>query len=181
MIRKLKEKFLSSENKTKPNINHPSPKIDPTAWVAPDAVVIGDVEIGANTTVWPGAVIRGDIGKIEIGENCNIQDNAVIHPNSDDGIMIGNNVTIAHSAVIDGCDLGDNVVVGINSTILHNSKVKRNTIVGAASLLQPGTETEPNSVYNGSPAQKVRDLTEEDKKAIENMAKTYTKLKDGYK
>lgn len=177
MIRKIKEKFWS-KNKTD---GSSSPKIDPTAWVAPDAVVIGDVKIGANTTVWPGAVIRADVGKVEIGKNCNIQDNVVIHPNSDKGIVIGNDVTVAHSAVLDGCDIGDNVIIGINSTVLHSCKIKRNNIIGAGSLLQPGTKTEKNSVYNGSPARKVRDLTEEDKKAIESMAQTYVKLKDGYK
>lgn len=180
MLRKLKEKFFSVlEHKNVPR-EHPGPEIHKTAWVAPDAVIIGDVEIGEDSSIWPGVVIRGDIGKVTIGKNTNIQDNAVIHPSSGDGVSIGDNVTIAHGSVLDGCDVGNNVMIGINVTALHHTKINDNTIIGAGSLLPPGTETESDSVYSGSPAEKARDLTEDDRNVLDRMSQIYVRLKGEY-
>ncbi|MFP4115740.1 MAG: gamma carbonic anhydrase family protein [Candidatus Aenigmatarchaeota archaeon] len=180
MLRKLKENFFSFFQSSGSSTESPYPQVHDTAWVAPDAIIIGDVEIGENSSVWPGAVIRGDIGKVEIGKNVNIQDNAVIHPSSKEGIRIGDNVTVAHGTVLDGCDVEDNVMIGINVTALHHSKIKHGSIIGAGSLLTPGTETEPESVYNGSPAEKTRDLQEQDRKIMEKMSRSYVKLKGEY-
>lgn len=179
-MRKLKEKFFSMLQREKTTGEHPTPKIHRTAWVAPDAVLIGDVELGEDSSVWPGAVIRGDISKVKIGKNTNIQDNAVIHPSSSEGVTIGNNVTVAHGSVLDGCDVGDNVMVGINVTALHHARISDNNIIGAGSLLPPGTETEPDSVYSGSPAEKARDLNEEDKEVLDRMSDIYVRLKGEY-
>jgi len=180
VLRKLKESFFSASQKSGSSTESPYPRIAETAWVAPDAVLIGDVEIGENSSVWPGTVIRADIGKVEIGENTNIQDNVVIHPNSKEGVTIGDNVTVAHGTVLDGCDVADNVMIGINVTALHHSKIKRNSIIGAGSLLPPGTETEPNSVYSGHPVEKVRELQEQDREVMEKMARSYVNLKGEY-
>jgi len=180
VLRKLKENFFSTFRRSGSSTESPYPHVHETAWVAPDAVLIGDVEIGENSSVWPGAIIRGDIGKVKVGSNTNIQDNVVIHPNSKKGVVIGNNVTVAHGTVLDGCDVDDNVMIGINVTALHHTKIKENTIVGAASLLPPGTETEPNSVYSGNPAEKVRELQEQDKEIMDKMARSYVNLKGEY-
>lgn len=182
MIRKLKEKIFSGlKQKNSGQTDYASPQIHDSAWVAPDAVIIGDVEVGPDTSIWPGTVVRGDIGKVKIGANVNIQDNAVIHPNSNEGMRIGDNVTVAHGSVLDGCNVDNNVLIGINVTLLHHSHVKENTIVGAGSLLTPGTTTERNSVYSGSPAEKVRDLTSDDREIITKMASSYVRLKGEYK
>ncbi len=180
MLRKLKESFFSSFRKSGSSTESPYPKVHETAWVAPDAVLIGDVEIDKNSSVWPGAIIRGDIGKVEIGENTNIQDNVVIHPSSKEGVFIGDNVTVAHGTVLDGCDVEDNVMIGINATALHHSRIRRNSIIGAGSLLPPGAETDPGSVYSGSPAEKVRDLQDQDKEVMKKMSRSYVNLKGEY-
>jgi len=180
VLRKLKESFFSASRKSGSSTDSPYPRIDDSAWVAPDAVLIGDVEIGENSSVWPGTVIRADIGKVVIGKNTNIQDNVVIHPNSKNGVRIGDNVTVAHGTVLDGCDVDDNALIGINVTALHHSKIRRNNIIGAGSLLPPGTETEPNSVYSGSPVEKVRELQDQDREVTEKMARSYISLKGEY-
>lgn len=180
MIRKLKEKFFSMLQHEEVSSEHPVPEIHETAWIAPDAVIIGDVEIGPNSSVWPGTVIRGDIGKVTIGENTNIQDNVVIHPSSSDGMTVGDNVTIAHGSVLDGCSVADNAMVGINVTALHHSKISKNNIIGAGSLLPPGTETESDAVYSGSPVEKARDIREKDREVLESMANNYVRLKGEY-
>ena len=180
VIRKLKESFFSLFKNSEGSTESPYPQIHDSAWVAPDAIIIGDVEIGENSSVWPGAVIRGDIGKVEIGKNTNIQDNVVIHPSSKEGVKIGDNVTVAHGTVLDGCDVEENVMIGINTTALHHTKVRKNSIIGAGSLLTPGTETETESVYSGSPAEKVRELQEEDRKVMEKMSQSYVNLKGEY-
>lgn len=180
MIRKLKEKFFSMLEHEEVPDESPVPKIHETAWIAPDAVIIGDVEIGENSSVWPGTVVRGDLGKVTIGKNTNIQDNVVIHPSSSDGVSIGDNVTIAHGSVVDGCDIADNVLMGINVTALHHSRISENNIIGASSLLPPGTETEANSVYSGNPVEKARDIREEDLEVLEKMSSNYVRLKGEY-
>lgn len=180
MLRKLKESFFSAFQESGSSTETPYPEVHETAWVAPDAILIGDVEIGENSSIWPGTIIRADIGKVKIGKNTNIQENVVIHPNSKEGVAIGDNVTIAHGTVLDGCDVEDNVMIGINATALHHSRIKRNSIIGAGSLLPPGTETEPGSVYSGSPAEKARDLTDRDREVMEKVAQSYVSLKGEY-
>ncbi len=180
MLRKLKESFFSAFKKSGSSTESPYPRVAESAWVAPDAILIGDVKIGENSSVWPGAVIRGDIGHVEIGANTNVQDNAVIHPNSKEGVTIGSNVTIAHGTVLDGCDVEDNVMIGINVTALHHTKISENSIIGAGSLLPPGTETEPGSVYSGSPAEKVREVSDQDMEVMGRMAESYANLKGEY-
>lgn len=181
MLRKLRDRFFSMlQAGREGGEDYPYPKIDETAWVAPDAVIIGDVEIGENSSIWPGTVLRGDIGKITIGKNTNIQDNVVIHPNSSKGVVIGDNVTVAHGTVLDGCNVGSNVMIGINVTALHHAFIKDNIIVGAGSLLPPGTSTDPESVYSGNPVEKVRDLTEDDRRVLDKMSEIYVRLKGEY-
>jgi len=126
------------------------------------AVIEGDVELGENCTVWPGAVLRGDNGPIRIGNNCSIQDNCVLH----NQVTIGDNVTVGHAAVVHGCKIGNNVIVGMNSTILTGSEVAEWSIIAAGSVIRENQKFPPNSLIAGVPAAVKREITEEDKELI---------------
>lgn len=139
-----------------------TPKIGANVFIAENATIIGDVEIGDNCSVWYGAVIRGDVHYIRIGENTNIQDNAVIHATFEKSpANIGKNVTIAHGAVVHGCTIEDNVMIGINAVVLDNSVVESNTIIAAGSVVTKGTVVESGSVYAGVPAKKIKAISPE--------------------
>jgi gamma-carbonic anhydrase len=136
-----------------------TPKLGKDCFIAETAVIIGDVEIGDNCSVWYNAVIRGDVHYIKIGNNTNIQDGAVIHATYQKSpTNIGNNVTIAHNATVHGCTLQDNVMIGINAVVLDNAIVESNSIVAAGSVVTKGTVVESGSVYAGVPAKKVKDI-----------------------
>ena len=142
-------------------------------WVAPNAVVIGDVSLKKNASVWFGAVLRGDNDPIILGENSNIQDNSVCH--TDDGmpLIIGNNVTVGHKVILHSCTVGDNSLIGMGSTVLNKAKVGNNCLVGANSLVTEGREFPDNSLIVGSPAKVKRELTDMEKKMIELSALHY--------
>ena len=126
------------------------------------AVIEGDVELGSHTSVWPCAVIRGDNGRIRIGSNCSIQDNCVLHNKA----TIGDNVTIGHAAVVHGCKIAGNVIVGMNSTILTGAEIGEWSIIAAGSVVRENQKFPPNSLIAGVPAQVKRELSEEDKNLI---------------
>jgi len=131
--------------------NNTIPKIHPTAFIAPDVVIIGDVEIDAYTNIWFGAKLRGDWGKIIIGKNTSIQENAVIHSRPNEICKIGNNVRLAHSCMVHGpCSIGDYSLVGINATVLQGAKLGDGSVLAAGSVLRD--KTEDFSLYAGVPA-----------------------------
>jgi len=143
-------------------LNGKTPVFGAGCFLAENAVIIGDVEVGDNCSIWFGAVVRGDVNFIRIGNNTNIQDNAVIHATYQKSpTTIGNNVTIAHGAVVHGCTLHDNVMVGINAVVLDDSVVESNSIVAAGAMVKKGTRVEPGSVYAGVPAVKVKSVSPE--------------------
>lgn len=143
-------------------LNGKTPSIGKDCFIAETAVIIGDVEIGDQCSVWYNAVIRGDVHYIKIGNNTNIQDGAVIHATFQKSpTNIGNNVTIAHNATVHGCTLHDNVMIGINAVVLDNAIVESNSIVAAGSVVTKGTVVESGSVYAGVPAKKVKDISPE--------------------
>ncbi len=141
-------------------------KISETAYIAPGAVVVGDVEIGENVSIWYNAVVRGDTGHIVIGNNSNIQDNSVVHVNEKYGVHIGRNVSVGHSAVIHSATIDDNVLVGMGCVLMDNCHIGANSVVGAGSLVTAGKTFPPNSLIMGSPAKVVRELTQEDVEAM---------------
>lgn len=148
-----------------------SPKISEKAFVAGSADIIGDVEIGNFSSVWFGAVIRGDGNRIKIGERTSIQDNAVIHVDEGDEVEIGDNVTIGHGAVIHGCKIENNVLIGMNATVLNGAEIGKKSIVGANALVLEGRVFPENSLILGVPAKVKRELTQTDIGAIlENVA-----------
>lgn len=135
------------------------PQIGSNCFLAETAVIIGEVVMGDDCSVWYGAVIRGDVHSITIGNNTNIQDNAVIHATyRKSPTHIGNNVTIAHQAVVHGCTLHDNVMVGIGAVVLDDVVVESNSIIAAGAVVTKGTVIPGGTVWAGVPAQKVKDI-----------------------
>jgi carbonic anhydrase/acetyltransferase-like protein (isoleucine patch superfamily) len=130
-------------------------------WIAPSAMVIGNVILKKNASVWFGAVLRGDNEPITVGENSNVQDNSVLHTDIGQPLTIGANVTVGHMVMLHGCEIGDGSLVGIGSIILNGAKIGRNCIIGASSLITEGKEIPDNSLVMGSPGKVVRTLTEE--------------------
>jgi carbonic anhydrase/acetyltransferase-like protein (isoleucine patch superfamily) len=138
------------------------PTFGKNCWFAETAVIIGETSIGDNCSIWYGAILRGDVHYIKIGNNVNIQDNAVIHATYQKSpTTIGNNVSIAHGAVVHGCTIHDNVLIGINAVVLDDAIVNSNSIVAAGAVVTKGTIIESGSVYGGSPAKKIKDISPE--------------------
>lgn len=154
------------------------PQIDESAYVAESAIVIGNVSLGKNVSVWENAVLRGDINKIVIGEGSNVQDNCTVHVDIDFPVIIGKNVTIGHNAIIHGAQIGNNVVVGMGSTLLNGCAVGDNVIIGACTLITGGKIVAERTVVVGNPFRELRTATEADILHTMENAKAYTKLLD---
>ena len=135
-------------------------------WIAPGATVLGDVELKKNASVWFGAVLRGDNEPIVVGENSNIQDGSVLHTDPGVPLTIGRDVTIGHQAMLHGCTIGDNSLIGMGAIILNGARIGGNSLVGAGALVTEGKEFPDNSLIVGSPARAVRSL---DGKAVEML------------
>lgn len=142
-------------------------------WIADTAVVIGDVLLKPNASVWWGAVLRGDNERITVGENSNVQDGSVLHTDPGNPLVIGKDVTVGHMVMLHGCTIGDNSLVGIGAVVLNGAKIGRNCIIGAKALIPEGKEIPDNSLVMGAPGKVVRDLTEEHSKMIEHGAAHY--------
>ena len=164
-------------------INGQSPQIDPTAWIADNATLTGNVHIGAKSSIWFQVVIRGDMNEIRIGENCNIQDGAVVHGTKGRGdTLIGNNVSVGHKAIIHGCQIEDNVLVGMGAIILDDVLIPSNTIIAAGSVVTSGTQIEAGFIYAGIPARKLKPLDEATAQIyIEGTSKAYVEYSGYYK
>uniref|UniRef100_A0A7C5V2J6 Gamma carbonic anhydrase family protein n=1 Tax=Caldicellulosiruptor owensensis TaxID=55205 RepID=A0A7C5V2J6_9FIRM len=158
-----------------------TPKIAPSAFVAENAVVIGDVEIGENSSVWFGCVIRCEENKIVIGKNTNIQDLTTIHTDHCCSVIIGDNVTVGHNVVLHGCEIGNNVLIGMGSIIMNRSKIGDNCLIGAGSLITQDMVIPPNTLVFGRPAKVIRELTPEEIEKIAISAKEYIELSNEYK
>ncbi|MQF64748.1 gamma carbonic anhydrase family protein [SAR202 cluster bacterium AC-409-J13_OGT_754m] len=151
------------------SIEGKTPRIHPSVFVSESAYVVGDVEIGEGSSVWPGAVVRGDYGRVVIGQGTNIQDNAVVH--SDNYLEIGNNVSVTHGAVIHCSKVGNNVMVGVNAVLLEDAAIGENCIIGAGSVVLPNSIVPPNSVVVGVPG-RIMPLKKE---FVEKIAATATR------
>ena len=171
------------------------PVIHPTAFIAPGAVIIGDVEIGAESSVWFGCVIRGDTNKIRIGERTNIQDGTVIHVASDEleGIakgyfpvgghptLIGDDVTIGHMALLHACTVESNAFIGMKATVMDAAKVESFCVLAAGSLLPPGKIAVSGELWMGNPAKFCRKLSEEDLAQFGSRSGQYARLAQEYR
>jgi len=154
-----------------------TPKIAENAFVAESADIIGDVTVGNGSSIWFGAALRGDEGKIEIGDASNVQDNATVH----NGTKIGNGVTIGHNAIVHGCEIEDNVLIGMGAVVLDGAKIGEGSIVGAAALVTGGKVFPPRSLILGSPAKLVRELSDAEVAGNVENAKEYVKLSEKYR
>jgi carbonic anhydrase/acetyltransferase-like protein (isoleucine patch superfamily) len=129
-------------------------------WVAPNATLIGSVVLEHNASIWFNAVLRADNDIIVIGENSNIQDGAILHTDTGIPLILGNHVTVGHKAMLHGCTVGDNSLIGINAVILNRAKIGRNCIIGANALIPEGKEIPDNSLVMGSPGKVVKEISE---------------------
>jgi len=163
------------------NKNILKPAVDPSVFVAEGARIFGDVEIGAGSSVWFNAVIRGDAGKITIGKDTNIQDNAVVHSGADTEAIIGDEVTIGNSAVVRSCRIGRGSLIGMNATVMTYAEIGEYSIVGANALVPYRAKFPPRSLILGVPAKRIRDLTDEEIKGNENAVRIYRERVEKYK
>lgn len=149
------------------------PRLGKDVYIAKTAVVIGDVTLGDNASVWYNATVRGDINRIEIGHHSNIQDNAVIHLADDFPCLIGNWVTVGHSAIVHACTVGDECLIGMGATILDGAVIGEQSVIGANALVTQGTVIPPGSMVMGSPAKVKRALTPEERAGLKKWAEKY--------
>lgn len=150
------------------------PRLGRGVYIASGAVIIGDVELGECSSVWYNATVRGDINRIVIGEGTNIQDNAVVHLADDYPAILGDYVTVGHSAIVHACTVGDEVLVGMGATILDGAVIGAQSIIGANALVTQGTHIPAGSLVLGSPAKVVRKLTSKERKGLKHWADKYT-------
>ena len=163
--KKLKQKLVAYQGTM--------PKVHENVFVADGAYIIGDVTIASHANIWFNTVIRGDIHPITIGNYTNIQDNSTIHVMHDHPAVIGNYVTVGHGAILHGCTIGDNCLIGMGAIILSYAEIGENCIIAAGTLVTERKKIPPNSMVMGSPGKVVRTLTEEEVKAIRVSALTY--------
>jgi carbonic anhydrase/acetyltransferase-like protein (isoleucine patch superfamily) len=149
------------------------PKLGKNVFIASTAVVIGDVTLGAHSSVWYGAVLRGDINHIVVGHHSNVQDNAVLHLADDFPCVLGNWVTVGHGAIVHACTVGHECLIGMGAVILDGAVVGKQSIVGAKALVTQGTKIPPGSLVLGAPAKVVRKLTKEERAGLKWWAQKY--------
>jgi carbonic anhydrase/acetyltransferase-like protein (isoleucine patch superfamily) len=163
------------------------PTLEPGVFIDPTAVVIGDVVLGRDVSIWPMAVVRGDVNHIRIGARSNVQDGSVLHvtrpyPGSDAGwpLIVGEDVVIAHGVTVHGCTIGNRVLVGIGAIVLDGAVVEDDVMIAAGTVVPPGKRLESGGLYMGNPARRARDITDAERARIPVMAGFYIDLKDEY-
>ena len=159
----------------------PGPKIDPSCYVAPEAIIIGDVVVDKGCSIWPYAVIRADLSQVRIGEGSSIQEHCQIHGNPGRPIIIGKNVSVGHGAIVHAAQVGDYVIVGMNSTILDGAEIGSGSIVGANALVKEGMKVPEGSLVVGVPAKIVKQGDPSLREAAKRNAEAYHKLRDAHK
>lgn len=164
-----------------------SPDINPSAWIDEAAVVIGDVTIAEDVSLWPMVVARGDVNSITIGARTNIQDGTILHVSHDSEfapggfpLTIGADITVGHQAILHGCTVEDRCLIGMAATVMDGAIVRSGAMVGAGSLVPPGQEVEGGYLWVGTPARRVRPLREQERGFLEYSAKHYVELKNEY-
>ncbi len=158
-----------------------SPKVASSAYVSPHAVVIGAVKIDAKASIWPGVVLRADINSIEIGEGSNIQDGTMVHLADDYGVKVGKYTTVGHGVILHACDIGDETLVGMGSTILDGAKIGNQCVIGAGALVTKGSIIPDGSVVMGMPAKVVKTMDLEARKKVRVWAEKYLEVAQTHK
>lgn len=162
-------------------INGYYPDVDSNVFIAPGAQIIGNVKLMDGVSVWHNAVIRGDITQIVVGRGSNIQDNCTLHCDKDIPVIIGNNVTVGHNAVLHSCEVGDGSLVGMGAIVLGGAKIGKGCLVAAGAVVTPGTVVPDGSLYMGSPAKLKRQLSDKEQEGLLNNALEYTRLSAEFK
>lgn len=157
------------------------PVLAPGVFIAPTAVLAGDVTIGGHSSVWFGAVLRADLNRISIGRFSNIQDNCVLHITDVLPCVIGDYVTVGHGAIVHGCTIGNEVLIGMGAVILDGAVVEDQCIIGAGAVVTPGTRIPSGSLAVGTPAKVIRSLSQEERTKFKRWAEEYVKLAEAYK
>ena len=157
------------------------PTIPTSAYIAPEATVIGKVTLGENVSIWPGAVLRGDNEPLAVGHGSNVQDNAVLHADPGFPLKIGDNVTIGHQAMLHGCTIGDGTLIGIQAVILNGTVIGKDCLVGAGALVPEGKSYGDRKLIVGAPAKVVRELSDDDIAKMHRAAPGYIKRQEMYK
>jgi carbonic anhydrase/acetyltransferase-like protein (isoleucine patch superfamily) len=157
------------------------PQIDPSAWIADSAAVIGQVTLGADCSVWFGAVLRADNDRIVIGRGSNVQDGSVLHTDEGIAVVLGEHVLVGHQCMLHGCEVGDGSLVGIQAVILNGARIGRNCLVGAGSLVTEGKVFPDNSLIMGSPAKVVREMAPEQIAQMRRGAPHYVQQAQRYR
>ena len=150
-----------------------APRVDPTAWIADSAEVMGNVHLGPDASVWFGCVLRGDTESMHIGEGSNIQDLSVLHADFGQPLHIGRHVTVGHKVMLHGCTIGDESLIGIGAVVLNGAKIGKNCLVGAGALVTEGKQFPDGSMIVGAPARVVRQLTPEQIEGLRQSARHY--------
>lgn len=157
-------------------IGNATPMVAETAWIAPSAVLIGDATILGGASVWYGSVLRADLTHIALGENSNLQDNCVVHGDPDYPVTIGASVSIGHGAVIHGCTIEDECLIGMSATVMNGARIGQGSVVAAGAVVLPGTDVPPGSLVTGVPGRVRRPTTEDDRREIVSNARRYVDL-----
>ena len=150
-----------------------SPEVAPSAWVAPGAYVIGAVHLGEESSVWYGAVLRGDTEPIRVGARTNVQDGCILHADPGYPAVVGDDCVVGHRAVVHGCEIGEGCLVGMGATILNGARIGEGSIVAAGALVPENKEFSPRSLIVGVPAKRVKDVSEEQTADIASGVRTY--------
>lgn len=159
-----------------------TPKFGSNCFFAENAVVVGEVTMGNNCSVWFNAVVRGDVHSITIGDNTNIQDGAIIHCTYQKAkTVIGSNVSIAHNAIVHGCTVEDNVLIGMGAIIMDDAVIGSNSVIAAGAIILPRTRVEPGSMYAGNPAKRMKDISDEMKEVIQRTSRNYPMYAEWFK
>ena len=159
-----------------------APKLGERVYIDPSAQIIGNVEIGTDSSIWCGVVLRGDVHYIRIGQRTNIQDLSVIHVRTGESpAILGNDVVVGHRVVLHGCTVGDHALIGIGSVVLDEARIGEHAMVAAGSVVPPGMVVPPRTLALGSPARVKRELRPEEFVMIDTIAANYAKLKDQYR
>ncbi|MEG3640244.1 gamma carbonic anhydrase family protein [Magnetococcus sp. PR-3] len=164
------------------------PKIDPTAFVHPDAVIIGDVEIGPESSIWPGVVVRGDVNYIRIGARTNVQDGSVLHvtrpkPHKPEGLplILGDDITIGHRVTLHACTLNNGCMVGMDATVMDGATIESGAMVAAGTMVTPGKQVQTGDLWMGSPAKRLRELRDSEGEEITSTTTNYVRLGQQYR
>ena len=155
--------------------------VDPSVFIAPGAIVVGDVTLGPNTSVWFNAVLRGDTSSIRVGDGSNIQDTAVLHADPGFPCQIGRDVTVGHAAVVHGATVEDNVLIGIRAVVLNGAQIGSGSVIAAGALVTEGQQVPPNSVVMGVPGKVVAETSEAHREQIRHAADHYVQAQSEYR